>query len=404
MELHVASGTDRGRVRAVNEDAVLADPPIVAIADGLGGHRAGEVASNLALQQLSTWKDRLTGRSGRDVAQTLREAFADVNRVVYEKGQEDEAQQGMSTTLTAGWIDSDMLSLAHVGDSRAYLLRGGKLRQLTEDQNVAQDLVRRGRISQEEAASSPQRHVVLQAIGIDTAELDIETSSVRLRPGDRVVFASDGLFGMLKSNDKLRDLLVGHPDRDEACRALIEAANDAGGEDNISVVLIDVVGDPAAYEDDDDLDEAAPVVERDEEPVAPPSERRGRGSRIALIAGGAVVLLGVAALVIVVARSSSTLVLASRGDNVVVLEGKLGDGTRPASGDVVYRFRRVTVDDYPEPIQRNLQVGIPVESVSEARTVLRLQPTLAPSATPTPKPKRSPEPKATAKPERTPAP
>jgi protein phosphatase len=387
----------------VNEDAVLADPPMVAIADGLGGHRAGEVASNLALQQLATWKDRLAGRTGRETAQTLREAFGDVNRVVFEKGQEDEAQQGMSTTLTAGWIESDTLSLAHVGDSRAYLLRAGTLKQLTEDQNVAQDLVRRGRISEEEAASSPQRHVVLQAIGIDTAELDIETSSVKLRPGDRVIFASDGLFGMLKSNDRLRDLLLEHQDRDAACRALINAANAAGGEDNISVVLIDVVGDAGAGGGED---EAPPVVvERDEPPSEPPQERSRRGTRTALIAGGAVVLLGAMALVLLVARSSTSLVLSARGDNVVVLEGKVGDATQAATGRVAYMFPRVTIDDFPETTQEDLQTGIEVESVTQARRVVRDLPrVLAPTDTPTPEPKASPKATATARPKRTPAP
>ncbi len=408
MELHVTSATDRGRVRPQNEDSVLADPPLVAVADGMGGHNAGEVASSLALEKLAEWKDQLEGLSGRSATQKLREAFGDVNRAVFDKGQEDESLVGMGTTLTAGWIDSDVLALAHVGDSRAYLLRGGSLSQLTEDQNVAQEWVRRGRISEEEAATSPQRHVILQAIGVDTDALDIETSSVSLRAGDRLVFASDGLFGMLRDNNRLRDILIEHPDRDEACRALIDAANAAGGEDNISVVVIDVVGDAATGVTEED-EAPTPVIERDEAPAA--AERaRTRLPRSAIVAGGALVLVVAMVLVFVVARPSSTLVVSSRDENVVVLEGKLGDadGEPPATGEVVHTFSDATVDDFAETTQRYLRGGIEVESRAEAERVVDQLPRVqGPKDTPTPEPKESPSSKdetPTPKPKKTESP
>src|SRR5918992_3494961 len=146
MDLKVASLSDPGRVREQNEDAVLTDLPLVAIADGVGGHKGGEVASALALEVLARWKERLAGKRGLAAAQLLRDAIVEANRAVWERATSDDAVAGMGTTVTAAWLDGDEAALAHVGDSRAYLLRDGKIQKLTEDQNVAQQWVRQGRI------------------------------------------------------------------------------------------------------------------------------------------------------------------------------------------------------------------------------------------------------------------
>jgi serine/threonine protein phosphatase PrpC len=399
LEFTVRALTDTGRVREQNEDMPLDDAPLVGVADGMGGHEGGEVASRLAVETLRSWKPRLEGRAGRDAAAVLREAFAEANRIVYEKGLEDESLLGMGTTLTVGWLNSGTLSLAHVGDSRAYLLRNGELRQLTEDQTVAQEWVRRGRLSEEEAAASPHRHILLQAIGADTDKLDIETTTLSLRPGDRLLFASDGLTGMVKEHELLRDLLGRHTDPDDACRALVDAANSAGGEDNISVVIVDVSGEldaRAAVDDqalEDDLDRAPPELTA--------TRPGGRGfPRLALVVLGALVILVIMGVLFVLRPSSTAYVVAEREGDVVVLRGRPGsDVNDEASGRVVKTYGSVRADDFASTVQRELRSGIVVQSLREADRVVDSLPrqlgpdeTPEPTATPTPEP----SPKATA--------
>jgi protein phosphatase len=404
LEFRAASLTDTGRVRDQNEDTPLADLPLVGVADGMGGHEGGEVASQLAVHTLRSWKERLEGRAGRDATEILREAFVEANRVVFQKGIEDESLLGMGTTLTIGWLDSGTLSLAHVGDSRAYLLRGERLQQLTEDQTVAQEWVRRGRLSEEEAAASPHRHILLQAIGADTDKLDIETTQLALRPGDRLLFASDGLTGMVKDNEQLHQLLATRGDPDEVCRALVDAANAGGGEDNISVVVVDVLGDAddvAAADEDEEI-----VVARSEPPArdggpAPEAPDGRRRSRVLLVIAGAVVLLALMVVFFVFRPASSAYVVASRGNNVVVLEGRPGSTeSDEATGEVVHEFADVEVDDFPTTVQREFHSGIVVDSLAEANeTVKRLRALSPPTPKPTPTPKTTKSPKPTASPD-----
>lgn len=380
--------TDTGRVREQNEDAPLNDAPLVGVADGMGGHEGGEVASQLAVETLRSWKGRLEGRAGRDASEVLREAFAEANRVVYQKGIEDESLLGMGTTLTVGWLDSGTLSLAHVGDSRAYLLRDGELQQLTEDQTVAQEWVRRGRLSEAEAATSPHRHILLQAIGADTDKLNVETATVSLRPGDRLMFASDGLTGMVKEHDQLRALLMEHADPDDACRALVDAANVAGGEDNISVVLVDVSGelDPSAVEESSG---SGVLIEREGE--RPRAERTRRIPRMAIAILGGIILVGIMAIIFVL-RPTSAYVVASRGNAVVVLEGSAGQTEADrARGRIVKEYASVEVDDFPTTVQREFHSGIVVESLGEADATVKRLRALSPPDTPSPTPKPSPK-------------
>jgi protein phosphatase len=396
LEFRAASLTDTGRVREQNEDAPLADLPLVGVADGMGGHEGGEVASQLAVHTIRGWKERLVGRAGRDATEVLREAFAEANRVVFQKGVEDESLLGMGTTLTIGWLDSGTLSLAHVGDSRAYLLRGERLQQLTEDQTVAQEWVRRGRLSEEEAAASPHRHILLQAIGADTDKLDIETATLTLRPGDRLLFASDGLTGMVKDHDQLRELLATRADPDEVCRLLVDAANAGGGEDNISVVVIDVVGDPsdaAVIADEEIVIERGEAAQRDGGRAGAAQARR-RPSRTLLAVVAAVVLLALMAVFFIFRPASSAYVVASRGNHVVVLHGHPGNTEADeATGKIVHEFADVEVDDFPTTVQREFRTGIVVDSLAEANeTVKRLRALSPPTPKPSPKPTKSPKP------------
>jgi serine/threonine protein phosphatase PrpC len=379
MQLHVASATDRGKVREINEDALLASPPLFAVADGMGGHEGGEVASRLALDTLTQWKQRLEGHHGNDAAQRLRSAFAEANRVVWEKGRSDEALAGMGTTLTAGWIDGNVVALAHVGDSRAYLVRNGKLQQLTEDQTVAQEWVRRGRLTEDEAAASPHRHLLLQAIGAEPSELKIDVATVELRPGDRFVLASDGLYGMVKDPERIRAILVENNDPDAACRALVDAANAAGGEDNISVLIVDHPGGDAASDE-------AVVIERPgagrKRPLA------GRGPRRALIGAVAVIAVALGGVFALMRSGGPTYVVSARGGTVVVLDGRVGHDDVPATGKVVRVFEDQPIDRFPSSVRDDLRTGIAVDSLGEADRLVRITlfRRLGPQDTPTPSP------------------
>lgn len=389
MELRVGSHTDVGRTREINEDSLLLDVPLFGVADGMGGHNAGEVASGIAIEVLTTWKDRLAQPEGRRHGEILKDAFTDANHSIYEKGREDEALEGMGTTLTVGWLESNTLSLAHVGDSRAYLLRGGQLQQLTEDQNVAQEMMRRGKLSKEEAATSRYRHMVLQAIGVDDEALSVDTVNVEIRPGDRIALMTDGSFGMIRSDERIKELLAGNDDPDEAARKIVEAANAAGGEDNISVVIVDVVGDPSTVTDD----EPAPLVIERGEPVPvkrAPSRRIPR--QVPLIAGAVLLLAAMAYFLVIRPNATPSYVVSSRDGNVVVLDGRpASTDEAAATGKVVKVFRDTRSKEFPTTVRRELRVGIPVDTLEEADDVVaRLPRELGTSGTPTPKPKPSP--------------
>jgi protein phosphatase len=394
MELNVAAKTDTGRIRDQNEDSVLTDLPLVAVADGMGGHEGGEVASKLALEVLARFKPRLYGKQGTAAAETLREALIDANKAVWDRAKTDESVAGMGTTLTAAWLEGGIVALAHVGDSRAYLLRGGKLEKLTEDQTVAAQWVRQGRLSEDEAASSPQRHILLQAVGTDARGVNVEIASLELQSGDRLLIASDGLHGMLKTNDRIRDVLAEHHDPDEACAALVAAANAAGGEDNISVVIVDA----GAGEAHADAEGAPVVVER---PTAAKSRFRLGGKRIAIGAGVAAAALVAAGVLWF--QSSPSYVVSVRQGSVVILDGRPGSDDKPAHGRVVRVFSDAPLDKFPPTVQRDLRSGIPVSSLAEADRVVanllaNLPRLLGPQETPaTPTPSsRSLVPKPTA--------
>jgi PPM family protein phosphatase len=240
MQLRIAQRTDPGVVRPNNEDSLIAHPPLVAVADGVGGHNAGEVASALAVDVLEEWMATLT----RDGGDKLREAASDAHRRIYARAQAETQLHGMATTLTAAWIDREKCTIAHVGDSRAYLLRDGALRQLTEDHSWVAQMVKNGRITPEEAWEHPWRNYVVQALG-GQPDVAIEMLNVDLAVGDRLVLASDGLTDMLRT-ETLLEILASTEDGEAACRTLVERAKDAGGTDNITVVLVDVTnGDDA---------------------------------------------------------------------------------------------------------------------------------------------------------------
>ncbi len=235
MKLAIAALTDVGRVRPANEDAFVVDAStrLLAVADGMGGHQAGEVASAAALNALQA---RLAG------GQRLDEAIVEANRVVFTRAASDVTLRGMGTTLTAAIYGEDaMLTIGHVGDSRAYLLRNGELRQLTVDHSVVAELVAAGQLSEDEAEADPRRSMITRALGID-AEVEIDLLPVQLVTGDRLLLCSDGLTTMLR-DDVIAEMMRNEPEREQAAQSLVEGANGAGGADNITVLIADVVDD-----------------------------------------------------------------------------------------------------------------------------------------------------------------
>lgn len=233
MKIEVGSATDIGRVRERNEDSVLVDPPLYVVADGMGGHRGGQVASQVALE---TMEELATEGPG-----SLADHVHRANRAVWDRSVEDERLSGMGTTLTAARIDGASALIAHVGDSRAYLLRDGMLRQLTTDHTLVDRMVKSGEITEAEAEVHPHKNVLTRALGTDE-QVEVDEDSIALVDGDRLLICSDGLTGMV-TEDQIQAILENSDHPQQAADRLVKAANRAGGIDNISVVVLDAIGE-----------------------------------------------------------------------------------------------------------------------------------------------------------------
>jgi PPM family protein phosphatase len=272
-----AAVTDPGRRRRHNEDTYVLEPPLFAVADGIGGAQAGELASSLAAAAVRDDSSDGRGDGGRRVDELIQEA----NRRVYQRQSEDASLSGMGTTMTVALLEEGHVSIGHVGDSRAYLVRDGRLEQLTEDHSLVAELVRSGRLSPEEADSHPQRSVVTRALGTDP-DVDVDTFSIDAKPGDLFMLCSDGLTTMVSDEGILEQIRSHRDDLRATAKALVRAANKGGGEDNITVVFFEIQAEedatertvtlPPPEEDDaDTLDEldAVPAVR-----AAPPKRER----------------------------------------------------------------------------------------------------------------------------------
>jgi protein phosphatase len=249
-----AGKTDPGRKRRRNEDSFVLEPPLFAVADGMGGAQAGEVASQLAAAALREGDGGEGGARDRVVA-----LIQEANRRVWQRANEDASASGMGTTVTAALVEPDgSVTFGHVGDSRAYMLRGESLEQLTDDHSLVAELVRRGELSPQEAESHPQRSVITRALGTDP-DVDVDTFEVQAHAGDVFLICSDGLSTMVDDETLRSTLAQNRADLDSAAKALVAAANRGGGEDNITAVLFQVDEDDAA------VDETAvlPAVEPD---------------------------------------------------------------------------------------------------------------------------------------------
>jgi len=281
--------TDTGRRRLGNEDAYVFKPPFFAIADGMGGARAGEIAAGLAASALEEGEPQ----SAEGIVALIEEA----NRRIWQRSLQDPDTAGMGTTLTSALVDAEAGSvvIGHVGDSRAYLLRGGTLEQLTTDHSLVVELVESGILTPEEAERHPQRSAITRAVGTEPT-VQVDAFTVDAEPGDVYLICSDGLTDMLTA-DEVEEILGQAPDPARAAQSLVAAANERGGEDNITVVLFEMTdaepaadGDEAAFVRDDRV---APVDAPD--PDSAGTLRRhgaGKGGRVAAI----LFLLAIAAL------------------------------------------------------------------------------------------------------------
>jgi len=237
--------TDTGRQRRDNEDSAFARAPVFVVADGMGGAQAGEVASRIAVEAFEHGLPD-SGSPEERLATRVREA----NQQIYERSRADRGRAGMGTTLTAAYADDTHVAIAHVGDSRAYLFRDGTLQRLTQDHSLVDELVRRGKLTEEQAAEHPQRSIITRALGPEP-DVEVDTWTYPVRAGDVVLLCSDGLTSMI-SEERVKAVLTEHENLDEAADALIREANEAGGRDNITVVLFrleEVGADDAAGEE-----------------------------------------------------------------------------------------------------------------------------------------------------------
>ncbi|MDI3512769.1 MAG: Stp1/IreP family PP2C-type Ser/Thr phosphatase [Roseateles asaccharophilus] len=242
MTVEIYSATDVGRARDNNEDsvAVEADVGLAVLADGMGGYNAGEVASQMLTSfikaELGRWLKETGGKAGpADVRRAMDICVDNANRAIFNAANTNPRYAGMGTTLVVAVFREDGLLLGHVGDSRAYRLRGGQFTQLTRDHSLLQEQLDAGLLTPEEAAFSANRNLVTRAVGVeDTVMLELHQHEVQ--PGDLFLLCSDGLSDML-DDDALAQLLINHPSLSEAAQALIAAANDMGGKDNIAIVL-----------------------------------------------------------------------------------------------------------------------------------------------------------------------
>lgn len=362
MRIRSAARTDIGRARERNEDSYLARNPLFAVADGMGGHRGGNVASALAVETLSRFP--LPERAAIAV---LVEGVKRANEQVLERGTADSDLRGMGTTVTALLADRDRAYLAHVGDSRAYLFRDGELQQLTEDHTLVQRMVREGRITAEEAGRHPQRSVVTRALGVGE-DVPVDELTLDLHPSDRILLCTDGLTSMV-DREAILAILESEAELQAACDRLVDAANEAGGDDNITVVLLEV-SEEDLHSARSPADAGATTTALAEgTPVAPPPRRRRRWRRVALWAGVSAALI-VGALVGTRLYVDRQWFVGESAGRVAIFKGI----PSRVAGFRLYRLEEVTELDAAtaERLQpwRGLPDGITTNSLADAEAIV----------------------------------
>ena len=302
--MNIGFATHTGRKRRHNEDSYVVEPPMFAVADGMGGAKAGEVASGLAAAALKE-----TGTDGSSGEERVTQLIQEANRRVFRRANEDREASGMGTTMTVALVEDGRVVFGHVGDSRAYLIREGSIEQLTDDHSLVAELVRSGRLTPEEAETHPQRSVITRAVGTEP-DVDVDTFTIEPEAGDLFLICSDGLTDMVDDGTIIDAIERHRDDLDEAAKALVGAANRVGGEDNITVLLVEVGAEAgelsdtlraeAVEVDEDTLSglDAGPAIDialvPPEEAAAEQPKRRGRA--LPIVSALAVLLIAAAAV------------------------------------------------------------------------------------------------------------
>ena len=365
MRLKHGAATDVGMVRQSNEDAFSAEGELFVVADGMGGHNAGEVASALAITTMKSGS-----RNGIHGPVQFKELVQQANTAIYTASLDDSTQAGMGTTVTAMAVlpgEDPRVMVANVGDSRTYLLRDGHLRRVSVDHSYVQELVNEGIISPEEARTHPRRNIVTRALGIDRSVM-VDVFVQDVRTGDRLVLCSDGLVDEV-SDAEILTVLRQHTDPQECAEALVMVANTNGGHDNTTVIVVDVADDisaPVEIRPDDDITKSVPVVAS-----VPAGGRRShvRISMAILWSAAVAVLLGVIVITGVYARSGYFIGF-TENDTVAVYRGRVGgvlwfDPT-------IDRETKLKGDDLPPDILRDVMTKRAFDSSAQAFTFLQL--------------------------------
>ena len=405
--------SDVGLVRQVNEDSKLTEPPLFAVADGMGGHASGDVASAIAVQVLQSELKR---------SDSIADAVHNANKAIFQKAAKDPDLTGMGTTLTAMWADDRSAQIAHVGDSRAYLLRDGHLTRLTTDHTVVNRLVQQGRIMPEDADRHPQRSYLERALGVDP-EVEVDVHVLDMAPGDRVLLCSDGLFGMI-DDDLIQNVMVSEESPQRAAERLCEEAVHAGGNDNVTTVVVDfpdsdgassaaartttsfsASGLQAGHPDTGPLGSSSSTgrVQTMSAPRPSPSspppmrssstsspQQSGGRSHLLVWVAVAVVLLGAAAFLARMSIKGSWYVGVD-GGRVAIFNGVPGSLAGLELGELKNRTE-LESQTLPELYQGRLEEGIKANSRSDARAIIADLEKLVPEPAPEPPAGESPPP------------
>jgi protein phosphatase len=380
MRLRFAAATDVGRMRSNNEDSYLSQAPVAAVADGMGGHRAGEVASAIAIEELSALRGKGPWASETAATDDLKQAIVRANRRIREMAAGDRDLDGMGTTLVALLEDGDMVHLANVGDSRAYLLREGELSQVTVDHSLVQELVDEGRLRPEDAERHPQRSIITRALGIDR-EVEFDLFTYKLQPGDRLLLCSDGLSDVVEPRE-IRNVLLRVHDAQQAAERLIALANEHGGPDNITVIVVEF--DDGPRPDPDPTGDLGAGVAAAEAPAPGRPDARADGGRAARAAQdratrahrrvqrALMVLIVLAALALVLVGTRQFLYsrywVGFDGDSVAIFRGVPGDVAGLRLSQLVERTP-VTRGLVPPGYASRLDDGVSADDLADARRI-----------------------------------
>jgi protein phosphatase len=412
LTLRFAARSDRGLIREGNEDSVYAGPRLLAVADGMGGMAAGEVASNIVVAALAPLDEDV---SGSDLIDALKESISAANQQLRDAVEDNPALEGMGTTLTAMLFGGSRVGLVHVGDSRAYIVRDGELTQITRDDTYVQMLVDEGRITADEATTHPQRSLLTRAL--DGRDIDPEFSVREARVGDRYLLCSDGLSGVVSTETMAEALSIAEPR--EAADRLIALALRGGGPDNITCIVADIV--------DSEKGDDAPVVggaaardrgrassasadsaagraalarstgevepEEDEDDPEPPP-RRVRTAVLALLA---LALVGGTAFLGWQYTQSQYYVGKTDDDYVAVFRGVRGSIGGVRLSDIAQRSE-LTMAQLQPVARRQVQQGIPAQSRTDANNIMRRLRDQRRDCAPTPSGSPAPSPTASASP------